>query len=298
MSSMHSVALKAQTEGSVAYITLRCMRHPDGGTMENSDRELINLGKKMIAELKELAVVVSSIESQSSSIAERAKSNYESRKAPPVLKSELQIPQSIVQDWARENRKSKPLDKWSLFVNVGTLVAVAIYATINLFMLCAMRKADKTTADQLMAFKKVEGASIGAAMPVGDINVGEVRLAIVNYSRIPSPRVWIYPHVYRSVQGQQRPNYFKDYEFGGDDTQIPPTSSGIGYGFTLPLEFKAGELDKLREGTETLWVAVSLKYDDGFGNVSPMIGACYAWNRLHPVVWDACPTFSFAHLPK
>jgi len=262
--------------------------------MEYSDREILILSRKLIVELKNLAVIISRIENHSSSIAQQAKSDYESHKTPPILRAELQVPQSVVKDWAGENRKGKPLDKWALSVNVGTLVVVAVYATINFFMLCAMRKADTTTGDQLAAFKRVEGASLGVGQPVGDISLGEVRVPIVNYARVPSPRAWIWPHVIRFAKGK-RPSYVKDYSFGGDDTPIPP---GIAYGVRLPMEFKEGEIDKLKDGTETLWVAVSIKYDDGFGEITPTGGPCWEWNRFHPEIWDACPSFSFAHLPK
>ncbi len=149
---------------------------------------------------------------------------------------------------------------------------------------------------QLESFRKVEGAYIGTGQPQGGIASNEVAIALENYGRIPSPRVWIYPHIYRFTSKDHQIIYTKDYTYGGDQTEVPP---GTGrYGVRLPLELKEGEAERLQTGSEIMWLAVSFKYDDGFGNVSDMKGTCFVYNPKHPAVWDACPTSDFSHLPK
>jgi hypothetical protein len=149
---------------------------------------------------------------------------------------------------------------------------------------------------QINSFQRVEGAYIGISQPQGNISGKDLGIPLENYGRIPSPRVWIYPHIYRFTSKTRQRVYAKDYTFGGDQTEIPP---GFGkYGVSVPLEFMPGELAKTENGDEIMWVAVSFKYDDGFGNISSMKGVCFIYNPAHPTVWDACPTFDFAHLPK
>jgi hypothetical protein len=154
----------------------------------------------------------------------------------------------------------------------------------------------RVTSDQLTAYENTEGAHIGVGQLQWDVSGDQIRIPVENYGHIPSPSVHLFPHMYRFIPGPQ-PSvvYARDYDFGGDQTEIPPGSGK--YGVSIPVELRSGEMDKLQNGTELMWVAVTIWYEDGFGHVSKP-GTCFAFNPKHPLVWDGCPTFDVAHLPK
>jgi len=191
---------------------------------------------------------------------------------------------------------------WKKVVEITLAVSTAGLLLVNVFLwvstntaATAAKDSAKATQDQVAAFEKIEGAQLGIGHYQGDARSGFIGIPINNYGHTSSPQLWLYPHVYRFGSKDHKVLYVKDYSFGGDQTEIPP-GNGV-YGVVIPLELKAGEFERIGK-EEVMWVAVSYKFDDGFGHISPMKAACFSYNPKNPVNWDACPTFDYAHLPK
>jgi len=122
----------------------------------------------------------------------------------------------------------------------------------------ASMKAAETAQAQLNAFQNIEGAHIGVGHFEGNIVEGYIGIPIENYGHTPSPRTFIFVHVYKMHTGEQMPFYSKSYNLGGDRTEIPP---GTGkYGVKVPLELESGEIEKIRTGQDQLSIGISIKY--------------------------------------
>jgi hypothetical protein len=150
---------------------------------------------------------------------------------------------------------------------------------------------------QLAASQNAEGAHMGIGEFEGSIDNGEIGIPIENYGRIPSPRTYIFVHVYKFTNKSPVPIYSKDYNFGGDRTEIPPGSGK--YGVTVPLELSPGEIERLQSQQERLEIFTVLKYDNGFGRILQP-GFCFAYTPLNSKRWNACPegVVNFADLQK
>jgi hypothetical protein len=149
----------------------------------------------------------------------------------------------------------------------------------------------KVTRDQLASFQTVEGASLTVSRPT--LDAIQIALPIENHGRVPSPKVKAFVHVSRVLSKGGVPFGFASHEFGGDRTLIPP---GTGrYGVTVLHGLKAMELEQIEHGEATIWVGVTLRFDNGFGTESQS-GFC--WRYAAGGRWDACPTVKFADLEK
>lgn len=148
----------------------------------------------------------------------------------------------------------------------------------------------KTTRDQLASFQAVEGASLTISRPT--LDAVKIALPIENHGRVPSPRVKVFVHISRVLSKGGVPFGVSRHELGGDRTLIPP---GAGrYGVTVPHGLRAAELEQIGRGEATLWVGVTLRFDNGFGAESQP-GFCWRYGMGG---WDACPTVKFADLER
>jgi hypothetical protein len=87
------------------------------------------------------------VQKQIEAVAKEQQTKDERQQTTPVLRAELQIPQSIKSDWERENTK-KVRREWSAIgVSAATLFAVIAYALINYHMLCQMKRATGVSKD-------------------------------------------------------------------------------------------------------------------------------------------------------
>src|SRR5260370_29846819 len=138
-------------------------------------------------------------------------------------------------NWARFKQSWRETSNWNkLLVCLTATIAVS-----NLFYVHYARKQFETMGGQLQTamkqvettrmsittLQRLEGAYIGVGQPHGAIASNEIGIPLENYGRIPSPRVWIYPHVSRFAANQTtQPQvlYSHDYTTGGDDTEITP----------------------------------------------------------------------------
>jgi len=112
--------------------------------------QFVLIAKRILRELRGLSESVSAgflgIQKQIESIAEQQQPKEEHQQSPPILRAELQIPQSIKSDWESENTKKARREYFAIGVSVLTLFAVAAYAIINYRMLCQIsREADAAT---------------------------------------------------------------------------------------------------------------------------------------------------------
>ena len=67
--------------------------------------------------------------------------------ASPILRAELQIPESAINTYKSEQKQKTRLERWKLFVEVLTLLAVISYAGIAYYQWGAMREAAQAAID-------------------------------------------------------------------------------------------------------------------------------------------------------
>ncbi|MGC2419990.1 MAG: hypothetical protein WA434_19770 [Candidatus Acidiferrales bacterium] len=61
-------------------------------------------------------------------------------KPAPVLRAELQIPQTAIDRYDANQKSTHRRERYRFWIEIGTLLAVVIYATIAAFQWCAMRQ--------------------------------------------------------------------------------------------------------------------------------------------------------------
>lgn len=65
--------------------------------------------------------------------------------SPPVLRSELQIPETLIDKYDSQQAKNARNERWKLRLEVGTFLAVVAYATVAGYQGCKMREAADAT---------------------------------------------------------------------------------------------------------------------------------------------------------
>lgn len=133
------------------------------------------LGNELLAELGRLIAALLRIQEHVESISKQREAYDQREQVPPVLRAELQIPESIERNRERDNTQKSRREWTAIGVNVLTLFAAAAYALINYHMLCEMRTANKTASDsfaqtlgQMQSQTAAQGEAAGAAARSAD----------------------------------------------------------------------------------------------------------------------------------
>jgi hypothetical protein len=107
-----------------------------------------------------------------------------------------------------------------------------------------------------------ERAYLWATLPY--IDGTQIRIPLENGGKIPSPKVKVSYHLSRERVSDRATLESADGSFGGDRTNVPP---GTGhYGIGVPMKgFAESDAASVKNGTEIVFVAGNIDYDDGFG---------------------------------
>ena len=170
---------------------------------------------------------------------------------------------------------------------VISIVAAATALASAAFSLLQWRTADQTL--------KISNRAYLTTSPFqADLKNARVRIPIENYGRIPAPRLSATVFERRVVG--ERTIHSKTYNFGGDRTEIPP---GPGhFGVTIPLEgLTSSEVESIHAKQEIIYLAGSLKYDDGFGEDTKK-DFCFSFDPDPQIGWNACPVLTFKEFQK
>jgi hypothetical protein len=145
--------------------------------MNDFSREILILGKKMLAELRGLSSTLLGVQKQIETVAKEQHTKSERERTPPVFRAELQIPEATKSDHEREKSK-KIRREWALIgVNVLTLFCVGAYAIINYHMLNEMRTANKDASDSFAQTLGQMKAQTSAQQTAADTGANQLELA-------------------------------------------------------------------------------------------------------------------------
>jgi hypothetical protein len=98
--------------------------------------------------LRELGCLTKALQEHSESIRKQTSTNEEHDKTPPVLRAELEIPQSIRDEYHSKTSKRNRHENWKLGVEIVTALAVIAYTTVAAFQWCTSNRTLKEIVDQ------------------------------------------------------------------------------------------------------------------------------------------------------
>jgi hypothetical protein len=180
--------------------------------MDNFNREIIVLSRKILAEMRGLALTLLGVQKQIEAVAKEQQAKNQREQTPPVMRAILEVPDAEKAQNKGTKTEKKWLNRWKTLIETGTLAAIVAYACINHRQLNEMKRtsdAAKEAADTawnaLQDSRIIQRPWIGIAggiqvvkppilevveIPQGTIhNIGinmEVRYAIKNVGSAPA----------------------------------------------------------------------------------------------------------------
>jgi hypothetical protein len=191
----------------------------------------------------------------------------------PVIRTIIEIPDSIIQEYRRNNEEQKSENRKNHTIAIWAVAGAWIYATIALFQWCEMRKTvrEQITANGIATenLRTTERAYIVMKSPTEGTNQGRLVLRIMNTGRLPASEINTTIYVARERFPEVSAFGFEkicvEHKYG-----LPP---GIDNSERLRIildPWSDADWEAIVNHTQAIFVGVSLTYNDGFKADPPM----------------------------
>lgn len=200
----------------------------------------------------------------------------QSNESPPVLRAELQIPQSVIHQYESEQHKQNRREWWKIRIEVATLAAIIVYAIISGIQANQMHKATDAARKSTDLLRQQLVGSQAANVALRLSIYPNTALSVV-FDRRGTVAAKEVRFTFRAVR-KSIPS-LEDIETAIDRTAYEPILSPeqiyAPKEYSLP-RFTPSVLQAIRRTEQTIMVIGKFSYDNGFGDIQTQ-EVCEYW---------------------